>query len=516
MFGKKKGTVKQMSIVTIDNYNSRYYKLQNDKLVPLKRISFKNNLYFTTFIANKDMIIAPVELSSSIAEEDIYGALEDKAYDELGLDAATEYIIHYKEVSATEGQGRMFQLFIIEQEKYNERFSNLRNDIKYIDLILPAPLLYQSLYDNGIVESKKVHCYLYIGSYDATITFYRNGEYLYSKSISYSLKQLYDRYCEISGKAVDEKQFLRVFQKEGVKTTQMEYQQNFIKLFNEVFITINDIVIYTKRAYKIEVIDQFFIGSEMGPISGVDEYAQNYLGLYSTSMSFDFRIKSDEWHIDHLHHMMALSAKKYLDDPEALVNFTQNPRPPAFFKRPSGQFMLTTVFAILAAIAYPLYFLIYAYMNDIQIYQLKVKEKPLGAEVKKYKSIISAKTKELKELTQQTENLKKTYNEKEMTLRSVYDKKVNYQLKSNQLAAFSEDMAKFNVHAGEIKSQGNTYLMALIAEKDKDITELIKHVTEKYLKDIVRIDIERIARDENSSFYQGVLQVELSGKVESK
>jgi len=54
-----------------------------------------------------------------------------------------------------------------------------------------------------------------------------------------------------------------------------------------------------------------YIGSELGPISGADEYAQNYLGLYSIPMTFDFKVDIDEWYIDQVHHMMALSAQDY-------------------------------------------------------------------------------------------------------------------------------------------------------------------------------------------------------------
>ncbi len=115
-------------------------------------------------------------MSRSIEDEDLEGALEDKAYDELGLDAATEYIINYRESFGAEGEGRTFQLFIMERERYHELFSDIRNSLKYVDLILPAPLLYQSLYDHNILENKKVHCFLYFADHDTTLTFYQNGE----------------------------------------------------------------------------------------------------------------------------------------------------------------------------------------------------------------------------------------------------------------------------------------------------------------------------------------------------
>jgi len=496
------------SIVTIDNYNRRFYRYRGGELETLSKLSFKSKNFTTTFVANKDLIIAPVSVSRNIEEEDLAGALEDKAYDELGLDPATEYIIHYKEY-AGEGEGRHFQLFVLEENRYSELFGNLRQELRYVDLILPAPLLYQALYDNNLVERKKVHCYLYFTNYDATITFYRDGEYLYSKSINYSLKQIYDRYCEIAGKTVDEKQFFRIFQKEGVKTTHLEYQQNLIKLFNEIFITINDVVIYTKRAYKVDVIDQMFIGSELGPISGADEYAQNYLGLYSTSMIFDFKIKSEEWYVDQLHYLMVLSTKTYWDEPEQLINFTQYPRPPAFPKRPSGQFIMTMAAVLLLASAYPLYYLASSYLLDLNNYRLSKQEQALGSEVQKYKKILGQKKKEIKALDRKIAGLKKVYTEKEKTLVSVYDKKVNYRLKSDQLASFVQDLAKFDVHSDDLASSDDHFALSLLANSDRNITGLVKYITEKYHNEIRRIDIERIAGDKQSSVYSGILKVDL-------
>ncbi len=188
---------------------------------------------------------------------------------------------------------------------------------------------------------------------------------------------------------------LEIFQKEGVKTTHLEFQQNLIKLFNEIFITINDIVIYTKRAYKVDVIDQMYIGSELGPISGADEYAQNYLGLYSIPMTFDFKVDIDEWYIDQVHHMMALSAQDYIEEPDKLINFTLYHRPPIFVKRASGQFILSLISALLAASAYPLFFLGSSYAIDINNKALRAEQQRVGAIATRYRNILAQKAREI-------------------------------------------------------------------------------------------------------------------------
>jgi hypothetical protein len=98
---------------------------------------------------------------------------------------------------------------------------------------------------------------------------------------------------------------------------------------------------------------------------------------------------------------------------------------------------------------------------------------------------------------------------KEKTLRSIYNKKVNYRLKSDQITALCRDLAKVGVKTNMLQSKMDEYQIALISPSDKKITQLIKVVSDKYANAIRLIDIETIERDKNSTFYQGVLKVEL-------
>ncbi len=506
---RKQDKSKSSLIVTVDNYADKSYILKSDLFTPLHKLSYKNNYVYTTYLANKDMIIAPIEVTSGIDESDLDGLLDDRAYEELGLDPAQEYIIRRQEIESRDTQKRVFQLFVIEHNAYMDIYGPLREKIKYIDLIVPAPLLYASLYDMDVLDKKGVHAFLYFTHYDTFVTFYKNGKYLYSKSIPFSLKQIYDRYCEMVGETVDESKFFKSLQKEGLKALQSDFQQNLMKLFGEIFISINDIIIYTKRAYELEVVDQMFIGSELGSIAGLDEYVQNYLGFHSMPLEFDFGIHTEEWHTDQLQYMMAVSAFKYLENPAEHVNFTLFPKPPTFFKRPAGQITVMTVVALLAALALPAYHYISASMNDIQTYKLKEEEKVLAVEVAKYKRILREKKEEYDKATAAVKELSGRFVAKEKTLRSVYNKKVHYRLKSDQITSLSRDLADFDVKTNAIMSDMDSYSISLVSPSDKQITKLIKAISDKYYNEIRLIDIKTIQKDTNSTFYQGVLKVDL-------
>jgi len=504
---KKKGNKKTKTIVSVDNYTQSSYALRGTSMAPQQKLSLKSNFFFVTYLANKDMIIAPIEIGSGINEEDLEGALENRAYEELGLDPTIEYIIRHLEIAHT-GDGRLFQLFVIEQERYTEIFANLVKQVKYIDLIVPAPLLYKTLYDLELVDRKGVHCYLYFGKYDTFLTFYRDGDYLYSKSVNYSLEQIYDRYCEMVGETINEEIFFSTLQKEGMKAAEAEYQQNIMKLFGEIFISINDIVIYTKRAYDLEIIDLMFVGSSLGPIVGLDDYVQNYLGLHSSALEFDLQLETDEWHMDQMQLMMAVSGLEYIST-NAIVNLTKYPRPPAFFRRPAGQFVGTTLAVTALALMPPTYYYITAKAGETRNNILKAQEQKLRQEANKYRAILKKKHQEIDVLDTRIAKLKKRFQAKENTLSSVYNKKVFYKLKSEQLELFASDLAKFGVKSYRIDSRDDMYDISLVAESDENVTKLIKEISSKYQDTISSIDIEMIEKDKNSTFYQGVLKVGL-------
>ena len=202
---------------------------------------------------------------------------------------------------------------------------------------------------------------------------------------------MYDKYCELIGEKVDEKEFFTVLESEGLKTAKNDYQQNFMKIFSEVFITINDIIIYAKRAFQLETIDHMFIGSVQGPIIGLDEYSQNYLGLQSADLNFNYNVKNDEWYTDQLQYLMLLNAFDYMEDEDSVVNLTMYPRPPSFMNRASGQFIIANFAAISVGLAYPLVYLVGSYVNDAKIYALNMENNKLTTESQKYKKILGEK-----------------------------------------------------------------------------------------------------------------------------
>ena len=509
MFLKKsslESTVK--NVVTLNTYSDTKYAFKNDVFKPLDKLTYNTSNYITSYINNKDVITTTVTISRSIPEEDISDILDIKAYEELGLDHANTYIISSIEVENA-GDERKYHVFVVEPESLDTLYLHIKEETKYIDLIVPAPLLYKSLYSRELLQENHTHCFVYFTKNDAFVTLYENGQYLYSKSIDFSLEQMYEKYCEAVGEKVDEKEFYTTLESEGLKTSNSNYQQNFTKIFAEVFITINDIIIYAKRAFHLDTIDQVFIGSERGPIIGLDDYSQNYLGLHSSEFNFNYNVTNEEWYTDQLQYMMLLSALDYMEDESSLVNLTMYPRAPSFLKRASGQFIIATFAAISLSLAYPIVYLVGSYVNDAKIYALTIENNRLTTESNTYKKILGEKKNQIKGLDEKIQALTTKYEGKAKTLTAIYDKKVNYRLKSGIFHRLAEELSKFEVNVETIKSDVDTLWVSLVSTDDRKFTEVIKYISDTHFDEIIEIDIERIQKDPISNYYKGLLKVEL-------
>ncbi|CAA6824933.1 MAG: FIG00470756: hypothetical protein [uncultured Sulfurovum sp.] len=498
---------KYKNITTINPYIESFYEYKNQDFKSIKKLSYNDKSYTISYLTNKEMIISSLDVGYNLPEDELEGYFFDKAYEELGLDEEKEYVINYQKRD-DDRDSFVYNLFISEPSKVDAYFSTVLDETKYIDLLIPAPLLFKTLYTNKILENRDAHCYVYFTVKDAFVAMYNNGNFIYSKSLEFSLEQIYDKYCALVGEKIDKKEFFDVLNSEGLKTSNAEYQQNLMKIFGEIFLQINDIVIYARRAYNIDSIQKLFLGSVDSPVIGLSDYGYNYLGIPTFNLDFNFDIKNDEWYVDQLQYLMVKSGLDYINDPKKTLNLSTYPRAPIFAKRASGQFIISFIISSLLALGLPLVYLIPAY--SLEAYNLKLSndDRVLNTDVVKYKGILENKKKIISSSKTELKRLEAIFEKKARTLTAIYDKKVNYKFKSNFLYIFSKDLAKFNVNIEEIFSTDDKFTFHLLSKDEKNITKYIKYVSKKYFNDIQVIDIKRIELDTDELVYRGVLKVD--------
>ncbi|NEW61324.1 hypothetical protein GSY74_08510, partial [Sulfurovum sp. bin170] len=457
-------------IITVDPYTHTDYEYREQVLKPIEKLSLDNKNFVISYIRNRDMIIASFDIGYGVDEAELDDMLYMKAYDELGLDPEKEYTISHQKADSDESSG-VYNLFITEPEVIEENTAYVLEKTSYIDLLIPAPLLYKTLYTSETLDSSESHCYIYFTMDDAFVTIYKNGEFLYSKSLEYSLTQIYEKYCAMIGEKVDKKEFFEILESEGLKATDSDYQQNLMKMFGEIFLQINDIIIYTKRAYGIDVIQKLFLGSIKSPIIGLGDYGYNYLGIPTFNLDFNFGMKNDEWYVDQFQYMMVQSGLDYIQNPRKVMNLTTVPRPPVFSKRASGQFIISATLSSLLALGVPIFYLVQSYLIDAHILQLSSENANYSKITAKYKKILKEKRDIIKENKKELAKINNIFDGKAKTLTSIYNKKVDYRLKSGLLNKFAHDLIEYEVKLEKISSDEDNFTLSVVSDDDKKITK---------------------------------------------
>jgi len=153
--------------------------------------------------------------------------------------------------------------------------------------------------------------------------------------------------------------------------------------------------------------------------------------------------------------------------------------------------------------------LIGSYANDAKIYALTIQNNELTIETNKYKKILSEKKQKTSVLDKEIAKLSDIYQGKTNTLTAIYDKKVKYRLKSGIFHTIAEELDKFGVHVDMMYSQNDILWLSLVSSNDRKFTELIKYISDTHFDEINQIDIEIIQKDQVSSYYKGLLKVDL-------
>ncbi len=500
---------KALNIVSIDPITLTSYEYSKNEIKLHKLDKSKKDSFFVSYIPSKDIISATIDISGSIPDADLTDAIEIKVYDELGLDSAIDYSITYLETETNDIKNRVYNVFIIDSKLINERLSNIKKETKYIDYVTGTPFLLQSLYKRNILEPDTIDCFVYFQKEDTFLAIYADGKYLYSKSLHYSLTQINEKFSELIGERVDEKDFNNLLTNEGLKSTNPEYQQFLMQLFGEIFLYINDVLIYAKRSYSIDKIDKIYIGSEIGELLGIDEYAQSYLGLEAHEFNFSIAINSKEWYIDQIYILMILSAQAYYEDGDDSLNFSPFKRPPPFSKRPSGKLVGTITASIIISLAYPAYQLGYNYYLQMKLNEKTKEYKKLYKKNQQIKSELAKLKKEKSKIDLLVKKESEKFEFRKKLLTEIYAKKIAYPMKALILAELIDISNKYKSKLNMIEFKDDVFVFDVRNKSDKKITEFIKELTKlkKY-----NISTDKIVKDDKRNLYLSKISIGLDNE----
>lgn len=500
------------SVISVNPYKETYQSSISNFLSQPKKPEFKKEQFAISFLNTKSFINTQIGISKNILDEDLYDAITNKVYDELALDQAVLYQIQYVEIFSTiDEDNRNFNVFILDPLTLDETFADVTKKIKYIDTIIPSPLLFKSLYEKELIESAGSHCFVYFQENDAFIAIYNEKEFIYSKSINYSFIQIHERFCEIYGERVEYAKFLEFLSTQSLKDTESDFKEPFIRLYKEIFANVNDILTYAKRAFELEKIEQVFIASQFSIFTKLDEMSEVELDIKSTNLEFDYGLENDGTYVEQLHYLLQIY-NTLPEDQRYECNFTIYHRPPKFIKRDSGKLIITVAASFILAFLYPGVYWSLTYALSIQ-HSLKSTEYAELHNVRTTREATIKNRKADRDAVQKLLNIQKAdYDEKKKTLIKIHDVKVNYPMKAKLIANFSKDINKYGMNIESLSyaedDSDKSLTLNLVSSKEKLVTKMLEYMTKKYDKKY-DFTLLKIHYDEETKKYFSALKVSI-------
>lgn len=500
------------SVVSINPYKNTYLSGSSSYLTEVKSAEYKKDQFAISYINSYGFINSQISISKNIPEEDLFDAINNKIYDELGFDQAVSYELQFIEAEKPiDENSRTFNVFVVDPSTLEETYRDVAKQIKYIDVIIPTPLLIKSLYSKDIIESFGVHAFIYFQENDAFVTVYDGQEFIFTKSIKYSTIQMHERFCEIYGERIDYISFIDFLTTESLKDTHSEYKSSLIKLYKEIFSNIGDILTYVKRAFEIEKIETVYIGSQLELATPLDEMTEVELKIKSENFDFTCGYTSEISHVDQLHALMHLYTT--IDESEKyLCNFTTYYRPEKFIKRESGKLILVTAASLFLAFLYPMVYWSLEYAQQLRYDSLTEEYNEIHNIRTTREATINNTEAEKAKFLALLKNETNEYDSKKATLIKIHDVKVNYPMKAKLIHKLTNGLNSFQVQLEKLQYHENEkhkiFTLGLVSSKDKEITQLVEYFTKTYEKQFL-FSIEEIIYQEESKKYFGELKVEL-------
>jgi len=339
---------------------------ENDK-IEIEEIK-KENGFIGSTVKFGDLVTYSFKLPKSLSEQELKIESEIKFYEESGLDMSKKYQVVYINREIAEEDSILVEAIAVEEEYIKKVFKDRIEKIKYLDYLTPQFLIFKEFYNTTKIEPKK-DAFVYLDRETSFVAIYKDGEYLYSKSLT-SLNPLlknlgvaYDDFVKLVGeKGLD---------KESYAEDEIEKSELIDRYFSEFFMKINNILMYGRSVFYLDGIDRIYFYTPF-KIKNIESFNDfwNLSGVEFKKLVINEEIDVNQVDLLSLYYLLNISdVNQY--------NFKIFNRPPPIYKTEIGKFSIFMLLVI-------------AIFGGDFYYRMSIEDK-LQSDVTKLKSILSKK-----------------------------------------------------------------------------------------------------------------------------
>lgn len=454
-------------------YNEKLYK-------PKNLVTSYINLeaaYFYSFEVDKNILHKVKNIEHFIMS---------RAYVEAGIEKTEKYILKYSIVELKDPKKIKIECILLPETYIKLNYKKYAEEIGYLDYLSFPIFSYKVLYQEKLLELGKDMFIVFLKD-KISVTIYNNGEFYFTTMISGGLKQFYNALVsELEIEDFDEKLFEKILLKKGFKNLKYSSNEKPIletlnKELNKMFNIIQEELIKVYEKYDISSVDRIFVTSDYGNIFDLEKKFLSYFQIESHSFDFYEKYNLDKLPISPFLYMSMLETYHAYKYNELYYNYSLWKRPPTFFYRASGQFVMINVLGTLLLLSYPAYLKLatISYQNKNIALENKIRETVLSIGktqriLKNYQTILNTKKKLYQGQLDRIHNI-------HSLIKEIYDfktSKTNYE--TPFLVKLTELFNKFGVYIDSYVKEDNKYVISLFSDKDKNIVNLIKALSKDY------------------------------------
>ncbi len=471
-----------------------------------QKLNKRENSYTVSRALYEDIVVYSFKIPANQSNDDLSSFVEIKMYEEAGLDVNKTYKITYLVKKLDFDEMCLVEAFAIDLEVLNEAFHKCIKKVKYIDFIALPFFSYTTFYTNKILTSKN-DIFAYMGDDEAFLSFYRNGEYISTKSminLNDIVEKLKAKEINITKEKLSDILKHKGFKQELYDEKESEILIEIETIFSEVLTKLNNVAMHNRSVFGFDNIDRIFFSTKQGRIKGLREFVLNFGFADVEVLDFNlFREKQESDFLDKIVCSYGLDKFKQNSNKQNISIFK---KPPSFLVTQFGKLVISVVVFVLILSGIYVYFQYKMNSLENQKSILETKYNSIQKQAKLYKRQTREKTKEIiaikKDMEKQDiifKNIKSSIDKLEEikgrdNRYTNFLAKVNLLLQKYQLKAKSIDQEGSKKMTIEVKSDFNSrdniskFLKSLISEGFVNVkTDEIKLDNGKYIS---KIEIE--------------------------
>jgi len=462
------------AIVAYDPYLQTSFAFSDNKIQPVELSKANKNSYFVSYVKYKDLIVGNVEIPSSTEEDDVSNLITIKAYELFNLDPAAEYKIVYNEFNGVSSENKIFNVFILDVLSGDKLLSLFVKKMPYIDYVVAAPLAFEALYKKNILSAQNVDAFIVMQEDDAFIAVYQNGEYAQSRPFRYSSRTISEKFSTLSGDKLNDSSFFNII-KDGTNTPNERNKSFIVEIFDEIIYYTSDVIDSLNRFGGANVSNLYIVSDV--PMGDFCECIKEKIGLIASNLNVSVAINSKEIQASTLNEILIVNAQYYQETHDNSFNFSNFLRPLPLFQRSSGKLIMYSLLGILGGIAWPIYLYVFATITDIDTADKRSELEVNQRDLQRIEAELARLQQEKNNITANIGLEEEKMNFRKNTISEIYNKKVEYPMKSIVLFELSNLINNKDIQTAKIVNSNRDMKIMLVSKDEKKLTELIQNIS---------------------------------------